>query len=254
MRVITPFALVLLAAGTLLAQHGAPPPDVQSGTMLYQRNCSVCHGPNGDTVAGVDLWSGKFRRVSTDSEITGIMRNGIPDKGMPPANLTDTQAGQILAYLRFEAAEAARVAALPGNPANGRAIFEGKGACLNCHRVAGRGSRAGPDLSDIASQRRSPEELERSILEPNADINPQNRFVYVVLVDGSRVKGRLLNHDAFSLQLLDSEERLRSFQKSKLREFEFEKTSLMPSYQGKLTGAEIADLVVYLLTLKGITP
>ncbi len=253
MRVITLCALVLLA-GTLFAQHGAPRADVENGAMFYQRNCAVCHGPNGDVVAGVDLWSGKFRRVSTDSEIVGIMRNGIPDKGMPPANLTERQAEQILAYLRFEAAEAARIAALPGNPADGRAVFEGKGACLNCHRVGTRGSRTGPDLTDIGSQRRTPEELQRSILDPNADINPQNRFVYVVPADGKRITGRLLNHDAFSLQILDSEERLRSFQKSKLREFDFEKTSMMPSYQGKLTSAEIADLVVYLLSLKGITP
>jgi putative heme-binding domain-containing protein len=250
----TRFCVLALVAGTLFAQHGAPRADVDNGAMFYQRNCAVCHGPNGDTVAGVDLWSGKFRRVSTDSEIVGIMRNGIPEKGMPPANLTDRQAEQILAYLRFEAAEAARIAALPGDPVKGRAIFEGKGACLGCHRVGARGSRVGPDLTDIGSQRRTPEELERSILEPNADINPQNRFIHMVLLDGTRITGRLLNHDAFSVQLIDSEERLRSFQKSKLREFGFDKTSLMPSYQGKLAPAEIGDLVVYLLSLKGITP
>jgi len=248
------FCALVLAAGTLWAQRDAPRADVENGAMFYQRNCAVCHGPGGDTVAGVDLWSGKFRRVSSDSDLVRIMRNGIPDTAMPPANITEAQAGQILAYLRFQAAEAARIAALPGDPTRGRAIFEGKGACLTCHRVGVAGSRAGPDLSDIGRQRRSPEELQRSILEPGADVLPQNRFVNVVLQDGAKVSGRLLNHDAFSVQLLDAKEQLRSFQKSKLREFAFERASPMPSYQGKLSPEEVADLVVYLVSLKGVTP
>lgn len=248
MRVVRLCALVLIA-GALWAQRG-----VELGAQLYRTNCAVCHGPNGDTVAGVDLWSGKFRRVSSDGELIGIMRNGIPETAMPPANLTESQAGQILAYLHFEADQAARIAALPGDPAKGRALFDGKGGCLVCHRVGAQGSRVGPDLTDIGSQRRTPEELQRAILEPGAEILPQNRFVHVVMHDGAKVSGRLLNHDAFTVQLIDMKEQLRSFQKAKLREFSVEKTSPMPSYQGKLSSEEIADLVVYLVSLKGVTP
>jgi putative heme-binding domain-containing protein len=253
MHLIRLCALVL-AAAMLWAQRGGPRADVEFGAQLYRTNCAVCHGPNGDTVAGVDLWSGKFRRVSSDGDLIGIMRNGIPETAMPPANLTEAQAGQILFYLRFEADQAARIATLPGDPAKGRALFASKGGCLRCHRVGAQGSRVGPDLSDIGSQRRTPEELERSILEPNTEILPQNRFVRLVLPDGAKVSGRLLNHDAFTVQLIDSKEQLRSFEKVKLREFNFEKTSAMPSFQGKLSPGEIADLVVYLVTLKGITP
>jgi hypothetical protein len=32
-------------------------------------------------------------------------------------------------------------------------VFEGKGACLSCHRVGEQGSRKAPDLSDIGSIR-----------------------------------------------------------------------------------------------------
>ena len=53
-----------------------------------------------------------------------------------------------------------------GDAARGKAIFEGKGGCVQCHRVGANGSRVGPDLSDIGALRRTVE-IERSLLDPN---------------------------------------------------------------------------------------
>src|SRR5215468_270531 len=39
----------------------------------------------------------------------------------------------------------------PGDAVRGKAIFEGKGNCQSCHRVAGVGSVFGPDLSTIGA-------------------------------------------------------------------------------------------------------
>ena len=39
--------------------------------------------------------------------------------------------------------------------------------------------------------------------------------------------------------------------KADLREFTISKTSPMPSYKDKLSGREIADVLAYLLSLKG---
>ena len=50
--------------------------------------------------------------------------------------------------------------------ADGR-IFEGKGECATCHRVAGKGPRLAPDLSDIGIAR-APAALERSIRDPSS--------------------------------------------------------------------------------------
>lgn len=144
-------------------------------------------------------------------------------------------------------------ASVPGNAVQGKIIFEVKGGCLGCHRVAGQGSRLGPNLTELGQLAHSNEELEKSILEPDAEIQPQNRFYRVVTADGTTTIGRLLNHDTFSVQLIDSKEQLRTFQKSNLREYSFVKSSQMPSYRGKLTSAELADLVAYLSSLKGIT-
>jgi len=66
------------------------------------------------------------------------------------------------------------------------------------------------------------------------------------------ITGRLLNQDSFTVQLIDSKERLRSFEKSKLKEYVFLDKSPMPSYQGKLKPAELSDLISYLVSLKRI--
>ena len=69
--------------------------------------------------------------------------------------------------------------------------------------------------------------------------------------EGATLTGRLLNQDTFSVQLVDSSERLMSIDRSTLREFTVLKTSTMPSYRDKLSAQELADLVSYLTTLRG---
>ena len=138
-----------------------------------------------------------------------------------------------------------------GNQAAGAAIVAGKGMCLTCHRVQGKGSRLGPDLTDIGTLRVA-EQLMTSLLEPDAEILPENRFYRVVARDGATISGRLLNLDSFQILMLDEKEQLRSFLKSDLREHDFVKTSKMPSYRARLTPQELADLVAYLSTLKGV--
>src|SRR5262249_32872549 len=76
--------LVTLAVGPLHAQHSFPPDDVESGRNLYRGNCVVCHGPDGNTVAGVDLMHNRFRRASANEDIENIIINGIPGTAMPP--------------------------------------------------------------------------------------------------------------------------------------------------------------------------
>jgi hypothetical protein len=68
--------------------------------------------------------------------------------------------------------------------------------------------------------------------------------------DGTALTGRLLSHDTFTVQLLDTNQQLRSFVKGELREHGFAE-SPMPSYRGRLTPQELADVVSYLVSLKG---
>jgi putative heme-binding domain-containing protein len=140
-----------------------------------------------------------------------------------------------------------------GNPSRGAEIVSGRGQCLTCHRVRGAGSRLGPDLTDVGVSRR-PEQLHASLVDPDAEILPENRRYRVVTRDGTTITGRILNHDTFQVLMMDAKEQLRSFDKSELREHGFVKESAMPSYRGKLTPQELADVVAYLTTLKGVAP
>lgn len=135
-----------------------------------------------------------------------------------------------------------------GDQANGKLIFEGKGTCSNCHRIRGNGSHFGPDLSEVGA--RTPEQLQASILDPDAEILPANRIYRVVSKKGITTIGRLLNEDTFSVQMIDKTERLLSFQKADLQEYTFETRSPMPSFKDKLNAQELADLVAYLGTFK----
>jgi hypothetical protein len=80
---------------------------------------------------------------------------------------------------------------------------------------------------------------------------PINRPVRVVKKDGTVINGRRLNEDTYSVQVIDDRERLHSIVKADVREYAISKTSPMPSYKGTLTADELADLLGYLVSLKG---
>ena len=248
--------LFLLAAAALFAQHTYSATDVEDGGRLYRVYCTSCHGPDGNALANADLSRGKFRRTSTpegtEDELVKLIEKGIPGTAMGPIeSVNDFQAATIVAYLRSFVSNPSRRSTLVGDADRGKALFENKGGCLACHRIKSQGSRVGPNLTDVGANRRTVE-IERSLVDPNADAAPQNRSVRVVTKDGRTVTGRLLNIDTFSIQMLDANETLRSFTRSDLRESTVLPKSTMPSYKDKLSPQELADVVSYLASLKGI--
>ncbi len=240
--------IVMMAGGMLLAQEHAgfgPGQDTEAGQQLFFANCSNCHGVDGATVPGVDLGRNKFKTASTDEDLVRIVLRGVPGTGMPPTNLPREQASNIVAYLRSLVVPTVYNG---GDAKRGHDLFTAKG-CTNCHRVLGNGSRTGPDLTEIGSLRK-PKELEQSLLDPDADIKPNNRAFKAVTRDGATITGRVINRDSFTFQVIDSKERLLLLDKAELREFSFSDKSAMPSFKGRLAPPEVADLVTYLMSLK----
>ncbi|MBV9507499.1 MAG: c-type cytochrome [Acidobacteriia bacterium] len=232
------------------AQRREPDPhDVEAGASRYNNICASCHGQDGDQVPGVDLGHNTFRRANSDQDLINIIRNGISGTGMPANKMSEDAAGAIVTYLHAMAKDASSNTS-KGNAAHGEELYARSG-CSACHRIGGKGARFGPDLSDIGRYRRSVQ-LARSIFDPSADIAPENRLVTVVMRDGSQIEGRLLNQDTFTVLLMDRNENLRSFDRSTLSAVTIEdKKSIMPSYKGKLTDQEVADIVTYLAQQKG---
>jgi putative heme-binding domain-containing protein len=259
MRIVFGMAIVAIMSGTIavVAAQGPggihdsqyPDVDIAHGASLYAARCVTCHGAQGDAIGGVNLRSGKFRNAITDTDLARFIRAGSQAAGMPPFALDNADMAGIVAYLRnMNRFDAATVKA--GDAARGRAIFDGKGTCRTCHRVGADGSRVGPDLTDIGSVR-SAGSIQRSLLDPSSQMMPINRPVRVTKKDGTVINGRRLNEDTYSVQLIDERERLQSILKADVRDYTISKTSPMPSYKDTLNSTEIADLLGYLLSLKG---
>jgi cytochrome c oxidase cbb3-type subunit III len=223
--------------------------DMAYGAQLYDAQCTTCHGPNGDGVGGVDLRSGRYRNAVTDQDLTRIITNGIADTGMLGFKFDAAELAGIIAYLRtmntFD-----RGSVKPGDAARGRAVFEGQGGCRRCHRVGAQGPRVAPDLSDIGATR-SAGSLQRSLVDPSSQMMPINRPVRAVTRTGTVINGRRLNEDTYTVQLIDDQERLVSLTKADLREYTIVTTSPMPSFREALSPEALADVVAYLLSLKG---
>jgi mono/diheme cytochrome c family protein len=219
-RIVVP----LLAAGFSVhatAQH-ATAFDVQDGRRVYEGLCAACHGPDGNLIAGIDFSRGVYRRAYSDDELAATIMAGIPNTPMPPSpTMRRDEALRVVEYLR--SMSQGRETTTDGDARRGRALFEGK-------------RRTG--------------ELERSLLEPEAEVQPENRFYEVQPKSGQPVVGRLLNRDTYTVQLIDLDERLRSFKIADLREHGFGDTPMPPAHD-KLSTQEIADVVSYLSSLRG---
>jgi len=227
-----------------------PRVDIEHGARLYAEHCDRCHGANGDGVSGVNLRSGRFRNATTDQQLRTLITNGFPTAGMPAFTLDPADLTGLVAYLR-NMNSVDRGSLKHGNPAHGRTIVETKGACLSCHRINDKGNWNAPNLSDIGANR-SAGSIERSLVDPNSQMWPINRPVHIVTKSGKTIDGRRLNEDTYTVQIADEEGRMISLNKSDLRQFVVSTKSNMPSYMDELTPDELADVVTYLLTLKGM--
>jgi cytochrome c oxidase cbb3-type subunit 3 len=242
---------VFIAPCAQAQDHVGPYPqaDIQFGSKIFAAQCSSCHGLSGDQVSGVNLRSGQFKHVFSDADLRSVVTNGIAGTAMPPHNFSPAELAGIVAYIRNMSTFDARSVTL-GDAGRGEALFNGAGNCASCHRVNGKGPRVAPDLSNVGALR-SADMLQKSLVDPTAAMLPVNRPVRAVTRDGKVITGRRLNEDTYSVQLIDDQERLLSLQKADLREYTVLKTSAMPSYKDKLSSQEQADVVAYLLSLKG---
>jgi len=246
------FALLLLIATAAAQDSGiknphTTPADVDAGSKIFRSHCAECHGLRGEGGRGPNLTTGVFYHGSADADLLKNISDGIPGTAMPSVFFSADQVWQVIAYVRSlnQTASAVRP---PGDPAHGAALFQEKG-CRGCHIAGGDGGARGPDLSVIGSQR-SVEHLRQSILDPNAKVLRHDWVAKITLENGASYSGFLLNEDTHSVQILDFSKGLKSLSKHDFRKFDIDKTSAMPSFQGKLNESELNDLVAYLWSLK----
>jgi putative heme-binding domain-containing protein len=237
----------ILTAPATAQDHQYSSEQIQAGYRLYVSQCQLCHGFNGDLIARVNLARQQFPRAVTDEDIRKAIATGNP-AGMPPFAFKPEELDALVAFVRSGLDQGGTSFRL-GNADRGKTIYDNSG-CAACHRLAGIGPRTAPALDDIGFVRR-PGQILRSLTEPNKGTMPINRAVTIVTRDGRKIQGRRFNEDTFSVQLIDAQENLLSIEKTNIRQYDISMASQMPSYRGRLKDDELADLLAYLVSLRG---
>jgi len=165
---------------------------------------------------------------------------------MPAFSTLDSDtAKSLIGYLRVLQGKVAAVK-LPGDAANGRAIFFRKGQCSRCHMVGGEGGFIASELTTIA-RTRSAEDVRQAILKPSNAVR-QGGVVVVTTRDGQKYSGVVRNQDNFSLQLQSLDGAFHLLLKPELETLERQAEPLMPSdYGARLSPGELNDLISFLI-------
>ena len=233
--------------------HLGNPQSIRSGMTLYRIRCADCHGLDASGYRGPDLIS-VMAAGATDERLFQIIRQGVPGTDMPAAREFDTPDDDLLmmiAYLRKIGTVAPSETPI-GNLENGTRLFTAQ--CSTCHRVAGRGGRIGPDLTRIGASR-SRAALTREVRTPSEWISPAFETVTVVTKDGERVRGVKKNEDVFSIQVMNTRERIQGYMKSNLQDVIYDKTSMMPAFGAeRLSDGDLRDVLGYLASLREADP
>jgi len=211
-------------------------------------NCLSCHAVNGTgATSGPDLGGARGGRGAGAPAVAAVP--AVPGGGAPPA--AGAAAGAAGGRGGRGGAGGGRGGGAPGAPgAPGAAGAPGAFAAGAPPGAAGnRGGAGGGAGNRGGGPAPSPQQLERSIIDPSAEMAPPYRVYQVVTKGNATFKGTLLNQDTFSVQMRDSNDKLMSYWKTDLKEFGFV-PSPMPSYKDKLTPQEIADVVSYLVSLR----
>jgi cytochrome c oxidase cbb3-type subunit 3 len=85
-----------------LAAWARDPARTQAGSKVYASKCAACHGANGQGSIGPNLTDDHWLHGGSLVEVARSVREGIPDKGMPPwgAVIGAEEVHAVTAYIR----------------------------------------------------------------------------------------------------------------------------------------------------------
>jgi mono/diheme cytochrome c family protein len=177
---------------------------VKAGEEIFKTKgtCEICHrigqkGTRAPDLAGIGARAGKAKPGMSAKQyiIESLLQPGahvvegypniMPAVDKPPIALNRSEVWALVAFLESlggavdvtlndipatvgsaAAGGAPAEVKIPGDPKAGEAVFQGKGACIACHKAGKIGaSPVGPDLSQIAKIQ-TPDYIMKKILDP----------------------------------------------------------------------------------------
>jgi len=227
-----------------------PPALVESGSALFRKDCSFCHGRDaGGGETGPDLTRSELVAADVDgSKIGAVVRSGRPEKGMPHFDVSSQQIAGLAAFIHTQrnialAQKGGRkgvdVSDLQTGSADaGKQYFDGAGGCATCHSPTG-------DLAGIASRHKGLD-LEMRMLYPER----AKSKVTVTLASSQEVTGILAYRDEFTIALRDANGLYRSWRTSDVKYTLDAPVDAHIDQLSKYTDADIHNLMAYLQTLR----
>jgi len=234
------------------------------GEFEFRANCAFCHGLGAHGGGrGPDLTRTPKKHGDGDAEIFNTINNGVPGTAMPPngatqqgVGMTEEEIWQVVTYIRSVEKKPGTVL---GDAKHGRELFYGNSGCATCHMFDGKGGRLGPDLTAAGNSRsteylaeslRSPSRrLAQGISEAMKEFSVEYETVDAVTKDGTNLRGTLLNEDSFTIQFMDTREKVHSLDKASLKSLRKSRESLMPAYDEKaLPEQDLRDLLAFLVS------
>ena len=249
-------SLVLGSSAAIAQQDPGPPPktdqtaQIASGLALFQQRCAFCHGRDaGGGETGPDLTSSSL--VAGDvsgNKISTVIKNGRPEKGMPPFNVTDQEITALSAFIhdqkkKAESQKGGRrgvdVADLQtGNVEAGKQYFNGAGGCISCHSPSG-------DLAGIATRLQGLKLEERLLYPEGAPAK-----LTVTLPSGQTLSGKLMYRDEFTVGLKDDKGWYHSWPVTAVKYKVDDPAEAHVQLLSKYTDTDIHNLMAYIQTLR----
>ncbi|MBE7497407.1 MAG: DUF1080 domain-containing protein [Verrucomicrobiaceae bacterium] len=134
-----------------------------------------------------------------------------------------------------------------GDPQAGKAL---SALCMACHQIGNAGGQIGPNLSGAGAM--GLEAVLRNILTPNAAMEPGYRIYRVEMKNGDLIDAFFVSEDKDAVVIRQAGLPDRRLPKADIRSTKFIRRSLMPEgLLDALQDKQVADLLAYLMTLKG---
>jgi cytochrome c oxidase cbb3-type subunit 3 len=193
------------AAATRAFLGLGPEPDkaaAKRGEPLFHQNCAFCHGAEArGTTAPSLITSDEVLGDDHGEHLVPFLSKGLPEKGMPSfAAMSDNQLKDIAEFLHLQVEEVANrgtyqvLNILVGDAVKGHAYVTAH--CMSCHTAE--------TFAHIASQFRSPEQLQRGWIWPSrAGDNSLATTATVKTPDGDTITGRVTQVSDFRITIVD---------------------------------------------------